>query len=137
MNQKDTSPARFFLVYIALGMLSLLTIIAISVYFRNQKADVTWLLAISILASNFLAVWGYSAAILRNKDLLADPEAPDLAYYLGFSLTVGALSFSFLADLGLMKVDNLQEKASVSSNLVKGSLAQFGSGLLALSLIHI
>ena len=131
MNQKDTSPARFFLVYIALGMLSLLTIIAISVYFRNQKADVTWLLAISILASNFLAVWGYSAAILRNKDLLADPEAPDLAYYLGFSLTVGALSFSFLADLGALKADNLQQQASASSSLVKGSLAQFGSGLLA------
>ena len=131
MKQKDISPAKFFLVYIALGMLSLLTIIAISAYFRNQRADVTWLLAISILISNFLAVWGYSAAIIRNKELLSDPEAPDLAYYLGFSLTVGALSFSFLADLGALKADNLQQQASASSSLVKGSLAQFGSGLLA------
>jgi len=131
LKQKDISPAKFFLVYIALGMLSLLTIIAISAYFRNQRVDVTWLLAISILISNFLAVWGYSAAIIRNKELLSDPEAPDLAYYLGFSLTVGALSFSFLADLGALKADNLQQQASASSSLVKGSLAQFGSGLLA------
>lgn len=131
MKQKDDSPARFFLIYVVLGMVSLLTIILISIYFRNQKSDITLPLAISILLSNFLAVWGYSAAIIRRKELLSDPEAPDLAYYLGFSLTVGALSFSFLADLGSMKVDNFQQQASVNSSLVKGSLAQFGAGLLA------
>ncbi len=131
MKQKDVTPARFFLTYIAFGMLSLLTIIAVSVYLRNQQYDVTWALAISILASNFLAVWGYAAAILRRSELLADPEAPDLAYYLGFSLTVGALSFSFLADLGALQAANPQQQATLRSGLVSGSLAQFGAGLLA------
>lgn len=131
LKQKDVSPAKFFLTYIAFGMLSLLTIIAVSVYFRNQKYDVTWALAISILVSNFLAVWGYAAAILRRSELIADPEAPDLAYYLGFSLTVGALSFSFLADLGALQAANIQQQATLRSGLVSGSLAQFGAGLLA------
>ena len=112
-------------------MASLLAIILISVFLRNQKYDVTWGLAISILVSNFLAVWGYSFAILRREELLRDPEAPDLAYYLGFSLTVGALSFSFLADLGALQVANPQAQAVLRSGLVSGSLAQFGSGLLA------
>ena len=131
MKQENISPARFFLIYIAFGMASLLGIIVISVFLRNQKYDVTWGLAISILISNFLAVWGYSMAILRREELLRDPEAPDLAYYLGFSLTVGALSFSFLADLGALQVANPQAQAVLRSGLVSGSLAQFGSGLLA------
>jgi chromosome segregation ATPase len=131
LQTKDVTPARFFLVYIAFGMLSLLAIIAVSVYLRNLKYDVTWGLAISILVSNFLAVWGYALAILRRKELLSDPEAPDLAYYLGFSLTVGALSFSFLADLGALQAANPQLQASLRSGLVSGSLAQFGAGLLA------
>jgi chromosome segregation ATPase len=131
LKQKDVSPAKFFLTYIAFGMISLLIIIAASVYFRNQKNDVTMLLAVSILVSNFLAVWGYAAAIMRRPDLLSDPEAPDLAYYLGFSLTVGALSFSFLADLGALQAANPQQQATLRSGLVSGSLAQFGAGLLA------
>jgi hypothetical protein len=131
LKQENISPARFFLIYIALGMASLLAIIVVSVYLRNLKYEVTWGLAVSILASNFLAVWGYSLAILRRQELLRDPEAPDLAYYLGFSLTVGALSFSFLADLGALQVANPQEQAVLRSGLVSGSLAQFGAGLLA------
>lgn len=131
MKTKDVSPAKFFLTYIAFGMLSLLTIIAVSVYFRNLNYEVTWALAISILVSNFISVWGYAAAILRRSELLSDPEAPDLAYYLGFSLTVGALSFSFLADLGALQAANPQQQASLRSGLVSGSLAQFGAGLLA------
>ena len=131
LKTKDVSPAKFFLTYIAFGMLSLLTIIAVSVYFRNLNYEVTWALAISILVSNFISVWGYAAAILRRSELLSDPEAPDLAYYLGFSLTVGALSFSFLADLGALQAANPQQQASLRSGLVSGSLAQFGAGLLA------
>ncbi|NDH67268.1 MAG: methyl-accepting chemotaxis protein [Gammaproteobacteria bacterium] len=131
MQHKDLSPARFFLIYIAFGMASLLTIVVLSVYFRNQQQEVTLLLALAILFSNFLAVLGYSTAILKREELLADPDAPDLAYYLGFSLTVGALSFSFLADLGAMKNANPQLQAALRSGLVSGSLAQFGAGLLA------
>lgn len=131
MQNRDNSPARFFLIYIALGLASLLTIIAVSVYLRSQQNEVTWILALAILCSNFLAVLGYSTAILRREELLADPEAPDLAYYLGFSLTVGALSFSFLADLGAVKAANPQLQAALKSSLVSGSLAQFGAGLLA------
>lgn len=131
LQNRDNSPARFFLIYVALGLASLLTIIAVSVYLRSQQNEVTWILALAILCSNFLAVLGYSTAILRREELLADPEAPDLAYYLGFSLTVGALSFSFLADLGAMKAANPQLQAALKSSLVSGSLAQFGAGLLA------
>jgi chromosome segregation ATPase len=131
LKKKEVSAAKFFLTYLVFGMLSLLIVIAASVYFRDQKYEVTWALAISILVSNFLAVWGYAAAILRRSELLSDPEAPDLAYYLGFSLTVGALSFSFLADLGALQAANPQEQATLRSGLVSGSLAQFGAGLLA------
>lgn len=131
MQNRNISPARFFLIYIAFGMASLLAIIAVSVYFRNQHHEVTWILALSILCSNFLAVLGYSTAILRREELLADPDAPDLAYYLGFSLTVGALSFSFLADLGALNSANKEAQAILKSGLVSGSLAQFGAGLLA------
>jgi len=112
-------------------MVLLLAIISYSVYLRSQQNEVTWILALAILCSNFLAVLGYSMAILKREGLLADPDAPDLAYYLGFSLTVGALSFSFLADLGAMKAANPQLQAVLKSSLVSGSLAQFGAGLLA------
>jgi hypothetical protein len=114
-------------------MVLLLAIIAGSVYLRSQQNEVTWILALAILCSNFVAVFGYSMAILKREDLLADPDAPDLAYYLGFSLTVGALSFSFLADLGAMKAANPQLQAVLKSSLVSGSLAQFGAGLLAIA----
>ena len=131
MQNRENSPARFFLIYLAFGMASLLAIIAVSVYLRSQHHEVTWILALAILCSNFLAVLFYSMAILRREELLADPDAPDLAYYLGFSLTVGALSFSFLADLGALNAANKEAQALLRSGLVSGSLAQFGAGLLA------
>lgn len=85
----------------------------------------TLILAGSIFIINFLTVAGYSLAVVKNEFLLVDEDAPDLAYYLGFSLTVASLAWSFISDVGLAST------ALANSNLVKGSLAQFGSGLLA------
>ena len=127
----DKSPAKLFLSYVIFGLVSLFLIILLSRIFQRPDQPITIYLAITITASNLLAVIGYTRAVRRDDDLLSDQDAPDLAYYLGFSLTVGALSFSFLSDIWMSGHGTNIQKALVDSSLVKGSLAQFGAGLLA------
>lgn len=127
----NKSPAKLFLSYVIVGLGSLLLIIFLSRIFQQPDQPITIYLAIAISTSNLLAVLGYTRAILRDDDLLADQDAPDLAYYLGFSLTVGALSVSFLSDIWMSGHGTDAQKALIDRSLVKGSLAQFGAGLLA------
>jgi chromosome segregation ATPase len=116
---------KYFVNYLTFGLVSLLSAMLLSRFFVGEK-DQKFFLSAAILFINFLTVWLYAAAIIRNKDLRSDPDAPDLAYYLGFSLTVGALSFSFLGDVGFSKLGN-----SERGTLVENALGQFGAGLLA------
>lgn len=114
-----------FVRYLVSGGLVLLLLI-MGVKTLTVTNDLTAMtLAAVIFLVNIVVVLGYTFAIINNKDFLLDEDAPDLAYYLGFSLTVASLAISFISDVGLAS------DADAKSNLVKGSLAQFGSGLLA------
>jgi predicted nucleic acid-binding Zn-ribbon protein len=127
MTDSRTVPTagKYFVIYLTFGLVSLLSAMLINRFLVGEK-DQKFFLSAAILLINFLTVWLYYAAIIRNKDLRSDPDAPDLAYYLGFCLTVGALSFSFLGDVGFSKLGNSQRGA-----LVENALGQFGAGLLA------
>ena len=63
--------------------------------------------------------------VFLHDDILLEEEAADLAYYLGFCLTVASLAISFISDMSLATSSN------GNSKLIRGSLAQFGAGLMA------
>lgn len=128
MNPGSTSrisPATYFLRYLVGGIFLLAAFLLFGKHLL-RGADGAHYLAAGIFIINFLVVVGFTLAILRSEDLLADQDAPDLAYYLGFSLTVTALSATFLTDIGLLSSND-----NARSRLVTGALAQFGAGLLA------
>jgi chromosome segregation ATPase len=125
------SSAQLFFVYALLGLFALLLeVIAIKIFGEGRQSTSIFS-AIAISVSNLIAVAGYTRAIIRDKELLADQESADLAYYLGFCLTVGALSFSFLFDIVMRGEGSPAQMAEADSSLISGSLAQFGAGLLA------
>ncbi len=114
-----------FVRFLISGLFALvLLIVGVKTYTTNGEFA-TLTLAGSIFLINLLVVAGYTLAVINNADMLKEEDAPDLAYYLGFSLTVASLAVSFISDVGLAS------DAAAKSNLVKGSLAQFGAGLLA------
>jgi chromosome segregation ATPase len=116
---------NLFVKFLGFGVFVLICIIFGSKSFTPSSASSTLFLAGAIFAINIFVVVGYSLAVIRTDEILLEEDAPDLAYYLGFSLTVASLAFSFISDVGMAS------NAAASSALVKGSLAQFGSGLLA------
>lgn len=132
-NNLEMSAGTYFVRYLSLGLILLLLIIFFG---RGLSDDIAAtrkiLISAAIVLINLSIVILYSAAVLRNTALRADPEAPDLAYYLGFSLTVGALAFSFLGDL-FANQPGLAGSAAAASrgHLVENALGQFGAGLLA------
>jgi chromosome segregation ATPase len=127
MTDSRATPAsgKYFVIYLTFGLVSLLAAMLIGRFFIEGK-DQKIFLSGAIFLVNLLTVCLYSAAIMRSRDLRSDPDAPDLAYYLGFSLTVGALAFSFLGDVGSTSRGDSQE-----GTLVQNALGQFGAGLLA------
>lgn len=80
-----------------------------------------------IFVINLITVLGYTYAVLSDENLMSESDSPDLAYYLGFSLTVGALSATFIVDTLIGQ----QATAAAKSDLIKNSLLQFGIGLTA------
>lgn len=119
------SAGNIFVRFLTIGITILLILIIGVKYFVGHSNSAILSLAASIFIVNLLIVLGYTFAIIRNESLLIEEDAADLAYYLGFSLTVASLAFSFISDIGL------DSNADAKSTLVKGSLAQFGAGLLA------
>jgi predicted nucleic acid-binding Zn-ribbon protein len=119
------SAGNIFAKFLAVGIIVLFFLIIGVKLFGVQSNSVTLALAASIFVVNLFIVLGYASAIMRNESLLIEEDAADLAYYLGFSLTVASLALSFISDIGL------DSSADAKSTLVKGSLAQFGAGLLA------
>jgi chromosome segregation ATPase len=114
-----------FVRFLGLGVLALLiAMVGLKTQTSNSNFS-TLTLAATIFAVNMFVVIGYTLVIIGKAALLAEEDAPDLAYYLGFSLTVTSLALSFISDVGLAS------DAAAKSNLIKGSLAQFGAGLLA------
>jgi hypothetical protein len=119
---KNTA-GSIFVRFLGVGTFLLLSVIVGLKSHLTQSSLATMVLAGVIFLLNLLVVIGYTIAINRNESMLSEEDAPDLAYYLGFSLTVASLAVSFITDVGLAS------NAAANSTLVKGSLAQFGWAL--------
>jgi chromosome segregation ATPase len=116
---------NLFVRFLGFGIFALFFLIVGIKFFTSHSGATTLALAGAIFVVNMVVVLGYSLAVIRTETILLEEDAPDLAYYLGFSLTVASLALSFISDVGMAS------NAAANSVLVKGSLAQFGSGLLA------
>jgi hypothetical protein len=116
---------NLFVRFLGFGIFALFFLIVGIKFFTSHSGATTLALAGAIFVVNMFVVLGYSLAVIRTETILLEEDAPDLAYYLGFSLTVASLALSFISDVGMAS------NAAANSFLVKGSLAQFGSGLLA------
>ncbi len=116
---------NIFVRFLGFGIFALLFLIIGVKTFAPHNGSMTLALAGAIFIVNMLVVVGYAFAVIRTESILSEEDAPDLAYYLGFSLTVASLALSFISDVGMAS------DAAANSTLIKGSLAQFGSGLLA------
>jgi ethanolamine utilization protein EutQ (cupin superfamily) len=128
MNIQKKSSGALFVRYISFGLIAIFSAIAIlkfGDYFHGNRTAIA--LGAIIFSINLFTVLGYVYAVLSDDNLLAESDSPDLAYYLGFSLTVGALSATFIVDT-LIGQD---ATAHAKSDLVKNSLLQFGIGLTA------
>jgi vacuolar-type H+-ATPase subunit D/Vma8 len=123
---KKTSGA-LFVRYTSFGLIAIFGAIALfkfGNYFQEKNAIA---LGSTIFIINLFTVLGYTYAVLSDDSLLAESDSPDMAYYLGFSLTVGALSSTFIVDTLIGQ----EATAQVKSDLIKNSLLQFGIGLTA------
>jgi hypothetical protein len=116
---------NLFVRFLGFGIFVLFFLIVGIKFFISFSGATTLALAGAIFVVNVVIVLGYTLAVIRTETILLEEDAPDLAYYLGFSLTVASLALSFISDVGMAS------NAAANSFLIKGSLAQFGSGLLA------
>jgi chromosome segregation ATPase len=116
---------NIFVRFLGFGIFALLCLIIGVKTFTSHSGSSALALAGAIFIVNMFVVVGYAFAVIRTETILSEEDAPDLAYYQGFSLTVASLALSFISDVGMAS------DAAAKSSLVKGSLAQFGSGLLA------
>lgn len=127
MSNVRKSSGALFVRYISFGLIAMFSAIAIlkfGNYFHEKTAIA---LGAIVFGINLFTVLGYVYAVLSDENLLTESDSPDLAYYLGFSLTVGALSATFIVDTLIGQ----QATAEAKSELVKNSLLQFGIGLTA------
>jgi len=123
------SSGSLFVRFSILGLLVLALLILGSKVLEIQSIVP---IAAGIILSTLLMVGLYTLAVLRDDELLLEPDAPDLAYYLGFSLTVGALALTFLSDLMLAQMEgDVSQIAAAKGQLITRALSQFGAGLLA------
>ncbi len=125
----------YFVRYLVFGLSALVLSIAGLKSTEIAGQFTVLFLAGSIFVINIVAVLGYTTAVLKNRALLIEADSPDLAYYLGFCLTVGALSATFITDTLVSQFATIEMNdrvaATFQSDLIKGSLVQFGTGLTA------
>lgn len=125
------TPGRYFVRYLLMGLSGLLLAMIVGRVIFSEQLQKAFITA-SILVTNLSTVWLYTTVILKDKRLRSDPDAPDMAYYLGFSLTVGALALTFIVDIGTFKGAAVGlAGAQGRGQLVENALGQFGAGLLA------
>jgi hypothetical protein len=126
---------QLFVRFVSVGLISLFVSVIFLKFTSIFGAYTTLILGLCIFIINLVAVLGYTIAVLKSPQILAETDAPDLAYYLGFCLTVGALSATFIVDtmLNQFATINLDDKgvALLQTDLIKSSLVQFGVGLTA------
>lgn len=126
---------QLFVRFVSVGLISLFASVIFlkSTSVAGPYSAVT--LGLFIFIINLVAVLGYTFAVLKSPQVLAESDAPDLAYYLGFCLTVGALSATFITDTLLSQFASInyvgKDAAAAQTDLIKGSLIQFGVGLTA------
>lgn len=126
---------QLFVRFVSVGLISLFASVIFlkSTSVAGPYSAVT--LGLFIFIINLVAVLGYTFAVLKSPQVLAESDAPDLAYYLGFCLTVGALSATFITDTLISQFAAINkvgiDAASMQTDLIKGSLIQFGVGLTA------
>ena len=114
--------AILYIRFLILGIAGIvLSFFLIRINLNSKDGAVATLL--SLLAINFLCVAAYTSAVIRDPRRVSDLESPDLAYYLGFSLTIATLSITFI-------VDRLFQGASNTERL-GSTILQFSAGLLA------
>ena len=135
MLQKSASSAVLFVSYLVFGLLALFALIVGLKATQIAGIYTTLYLGAGIFVTNLVVVLGYTFAVLRSPDSLKEADSADLAYYLGFCLTVGALSATFITDTALSQLakevmDDISA-AAFRSDLIQGSLVQFGVGLTA------
>ena len=122
---------KLFVRYVTVGLLAVLA----SILFIKLQFGGALYAAIAIFIVNIITVLGYTKAVCANPDLLAEADSADHAYYLGFSLTVGALAISFFGDTLKQELfpssGDPMALAVQSRDIVHGSLAQFAAGLTA------
>jgi len=121
------SSGALFVRYLTIGLIAIFSLIAFLNFSEIFLRNASIILGASIFVINLFTILGYTYAVLKDENLLAESDSPDLAYYLGFSLTVGALSATFIIDTLIGQNATASEK----SDLIKNSLLQFGIGLTA------
>lgn len=117
-------------VFVKLLIVGIILLIAGVLFGRLSNLDgktESMFLASYIIIITLIVIGGYTFAIATDSQRLGDLDAPDLAYYLGFSLTVAALAITFLVDIFAAHSTSVQGQG----DLIKRSLSQFGAGLLA------
>lgn len=126
---------QLFVRFVSVGLISLFASV---IFLKSTSVAGPYaavILGLFIFIINLVAVLGYTFAVLKSPQVLAESDAPDLAYYLGFCLTVGALSATFITDTLLSQFASVnsagRDAAQLQTDLIKGSLIQFGVGLTA------
>jgi len=130
---KSTTSAAIFIRYLILGVIGcLIGILAVKLTL-GASAYAGIVTAIVIFVVNLFAVLGFTNIVLKNPEYLAEPDSPDYAYYLGFSLTVATLALTFFSDSIQQTISSgsIEEIAAQGSNTVRSSLSQFAAGLTA------
>ncbi len=126
---------QLFVRFVTVGLASLFFSVVFLKTTNIFAVYTTLILGLCIFTINLVAVLGYTLAVLKSPHVLAESDAPDLAYYLGFCLTVGALSITFIVDTLLSQFATIylsdKDVAQLQTDLIKGSLIQFGVGLTA------
>jgi len=91
----------------------------------NQQSYIA--LGATVFLINAFTILGYTISVKNADNFYSDEEADDLAYYLGFILTICALASIFIMDALQAKPVSAKEQ----SDLIKHALFQFGIGLTA------
>lgn len=124
-----TTSGSLFVRFLVLGFILLAILIVVTKTVPDIPVPA---IAGGIILTAVSMVGMYTLAVKRDKELLLEVDAPDLAYYLGFSMTVAALALTFLSDLMVIQSQsNDAQQAAQKSLLIERALSLFGAGLLA------
>ncbi|QQS16448.1 MAG: hypothetical protein IPK86_03220 [Neisseriales bacterium] len=121
-SEIEKKASDLFSRFLGCGIVLLITSI---IYFKSGVSESSHIkLGIAIFFINTVTIFGYFFSI-KSQGLVDDPDAADLAYYLGFILTICALASIFIFE-ALYSSNDLNK-----SQLIQHAIFQFGVGLTA------